>query len=284
MDNNEGMYEDEISLFDLWEKLRAGWKSIFGGACLGGLAAGVVVLVVAPKYEAASVLQIGLIAGKEIESATMTLERFRSQTFFLEAAKQGGFQVAADQVALGEGLVGDYVKVQILKGTSLLEVKTYGDTPESSKKLNDVLIRQLEQRHDLLGEPLKEKLKSDIALTRERLNVVEQELAVLSEVNYKDAKDVQFSPVSLLMSQKIQKQSEIFGLRRQLTDLELMQIAPATQKTQMLEAPFVVMKPVSPKRNLLLTLGLVGGVLLGVFIVLVKNSWVRALQSRARAS
>lgn len=277
------MYEDEISFFDLWEQLRSGWRFIVGGVCLGGLAVGVVVLVVAPKYEAVSVLQIGLVAGKEIESATTTLERFRSQTFFLEAAKQGGFQVAADQVALGEG-VGDYVKVQILKGTSLLEVKTYGDTPEFSKKLNDVLIRQLEQRHDLLGEPLKEKLKSDIALTRERLKVIEQELAVLSEVNYKDAKDVQFSPVSLLMSQKIQKQSEIFGLRRQLTDLELMQIAPATQKTKMLEAPFVVMKPVSPKRNLLLTLGLVGGVLLGVFVVLVKNSWVRAQQSRVRAS
>lgn len=285
MNNNEMMQaEDEISLFDLWEKLREGRQFVLGGACLGVLAAGLALVVIAPKYEATSILQIATIASKEIEPATTTLERFKSSSFVQEAVKQAGIETLVERLSLGDVVIGDYVKAQLVKGTSLLELKTFGDTPESSRKLNDILVQQLEQRHEVLGAALKEKLASDIALTKEKLKTVEQELAELSQVSYvNNPKDVQFSPVSLLMSQKIQKQSEMFGLRQQLTNLELMQLPPATQKTQAIEAPFVPAKPVSPKKILLLVLGLIGGLLLGVLTVFIKDGWLRAKQARAQA-
>ena len=285
MNNNEMMQsEDEISLFDLWEKLREGRQFVLGGACLGGLVAGLALVIITPKYEATSTLQIATIAGKEIEPATTTLERFKSSPFVVEAAKQAGMEAVVEQIGLGDGVVGNYVKAQLVKGTSLLELKTSGDTPESSRKLNDVLILQLERRHEVLGAALTEKLASDVALTKEKLKTVEQELAELSRVSYvNNPKDAQFSPVSLLMSQKIQKQSEMFGLRQQLTNLELMQLPPATQKTQAIEAPFVPAKPVSPKKALLLALGLIGGLLLGVLTVFIRDGWLRAKQARAQA-
>lgn len=285
MNNNEMMQaEDEISLFDLWEKLREGRRFVFGGACLGVLVAGLLTVVIAPKYEATSTLQIATIAGKEIEPATTTLERFKSSPFVQEAAKQAGIERLAERISLGDVVIGDYARAQLVKGTSLLELKTFGDTPESSKKLNDVLVQQLEQRHEFLGAALKENLVSDIALTKEKLKTVEQELVELSRVSYvNNPKDAQFSPVSLLMSQKIQKQSEMFGLRQQLTNLELMQLPPATQKTQAIESPFVPAKPVSPKKALLLVLGLIGGLLLGILTLFVRDGWLRAKQARAPA-
>lgn len=275
--------EDEVSLFDLWEKVRGGWRLVVGGTVLGAMIGCLAIVMVAPKYEAVSTLQIGMIAGKEMEAATTTLERFKSSAFLLEAATLAGVEKLFERISLGDSGGGDFVKAQLVKGTALIELKTTGNTTESARKLNDVLIQQLVQRHEDLGAPLKEKLKSDIALTKEKLKTVEQELSELSRLsNVTTSKDAQFSPVSLLVSQKIQKQSEVFGLRQQLTNMELMQIAPATQKTQAIEAPFVPVKPASPKKTLLLALGLIGGLLLGIVTVFVRDGWIRARQARAR--
>jgi len=256
---------------------------VLAGAGLGALVSGLAVVMITPKYEAASTLQIGMIAGKEIEAATTTLERFKSSAFVLEAATQAGVEKLVERISFGDGAGGDYIKAQLVKGTSLVELKTIGDTPESSKKLNDVLVQQLAQRHEVLGAPLKEKLKSDIALTKEKLKSLEIELAELSKISIVSTpKDGQFSPVSLLVSQKIQKQSEVFGLRQQLTNLESMQLAPATQKTQAIELPFAPVKPTSPKKILLVTLGLIGGLLIGLVTVFVRDGWGRSRQAKAK--
>jgi LPS O-antigen subunit length determinant protein (WzzB/FepE family) len=284
MNENELMQaDDEVSLFDLWEKVQGGWRYVLAGAGLGALVSGLAVVMITPKYEAASTLQIGMIAGKEIEAATTTLERFKSSAFVLEAATQAGVEKLVERISFGDGAGGDYIKAQLVKGTSLVELKTIGDTPESSKKLNDVLVQQLAQRHEVLGAPLKEKLKSDIALTKEKLKSLEIELAELSKISIVSTpKDGQFSPVSLLVSQKIQKQSEVFGLRQQLTNLESMQLAPATQKTQAIELPFAPVKPTSPKKILLVTLGLIGGLLIGLVTVFVRDGWGRSRQAKAK--
>ena len=285
MNENEMMQAgDEISLFDLWEKLQEGWRFVAGGTAIGVLAAGVAIGVIPVKYEAVSTIRIGVVSGMEIEAATTTLERFKSSMFVLEAAQKSGSAKLAERISLGDGVTGDYVKAQLVKGTSLVELKTSSDTPDSAKKLNDMLVQQLMQRHEVQGAPLKEKLKSEIALVREKLSTVEKELAELSEISYvKTPKDIQFSAVSLLVSQRIQKQSEVFGLRQQVTNLELMMVSPATQNTQAVEMSFVPVKPVSPKTNLLLALGLIGGLLVGVLSVFIRDGWLRAKQARAQS-
>lgn len=284
VNNNEIQQEEEISLVDLWQKLQDGWRYVVGGAGLGALMAALAIVVMVPKYEAISTLQIGTVAGKEIEAVTTTLERFKSSAFMLEASKQAGVEKLTEQISFSGGVIGDYAKTQLIKGTSLIELKTTGDTPESARKLNDVLVQQLMGRHDALGAPLKEKLESDIAMTKEKLKAVERELADFSQIpNLSSIKDGQFSPASLLASLKVQKQQEVFGLRQQLTNLDLMKVPPATQRTQVIEAPFVPLKPVSPKKTLLVMLGLIGGLLLGVVTVFVRNGWIRARQARLLA-
>jgi uncharacterized protein involved in exopolysaccharide biosynthesis len=276
--------DDEISLFDLWEILQEGWRIVAGAAALGTVAAGVALVVTPPKYEAVSTIRIGVVAGVEIEAATTTLERFKSAMFVLEAAKKSGSEKLAERISIGDGLTGEYVKAQLIKETSLVELKTAGDTPDSSKKLNDMLAQQLAERHEVLGAPLKEKLKAEIALVREKLNTAERELVDLSSIaSVKTPTNVQFSAASLLVSQRIQKQSEVFGLRQQLTNLELMMVSPATQSTQALEMPFVPVKPVSPKTYLLIAQGVIGGLLLGMLAVFLKEGWLRAKRARVRA-
>ena len=61
MNENDVVHEDEISLFDLWEKLRDGWRLVLGGTVLGAVCAGATLMVLPPKYEAVAVVQVGQV-------------------------------------------------------------------------------------------------------------------------------------------------------------------------------------------------------------------------------
>ena len=61
MNENEVLQDDEISIFDIWEKLRGGWKAVVGGTVLG-IAGALLAIVVTPlKYEAVAVIQVGQV-------------------------------------------------------------------------------------------------------------------------------------------------------------------------------------------------------------------------------
>ena len=61
MSENEMIQDDEISLFDLWEKLRKGWKAVVGGVALGIGGALLAIALIPPRYEALAVVQVGLL-------------------------------------------------------------------------------------------------------------------------------------------------------------------------------------------------------------------------------
>jgi uncharacterized protein involved in exopolysaccharide biosynthesis len=59
---------------------------------------------------------------------------------------------------------------------------------------------------------------------------------------------------------------------------------PATQPAKALEAVYVADKPVSPKKTLLLALGLIGGLLAGVVSVFFVDAWRRARTQRLNST
>ena len=82
---------------------------------------------------------------------------------------------------------------------------------------------------------------------------------------------------------RVQKASELFAQRQAIVALETALSAPATQPTKAIEAVFVTDKPVSPKKTLLLALGLIGGLLAGVVAVFFVDAWQRAKRERRTA-
>ena len=53
--------DDETSLFDLWRRLREGWKVVLGMTALGIAAALSAIFMIPPKYEAVAVVQVGVV-------------------------------------------------------------------------------------------------------------------------------------------------------------------------------------------------------------------------------
>ncbi len=281
---NEVFEEDEISLFDLWQTLIGGWRYVLAGAVVGVLAAVMVVLTVQPTYEASALLQAGKVAGAVIEDAATIVERFKSPSFHLEVANDVGDEKWAEQVENGNGT--QILSAQVPKtAPSMVEVKVKAKSPDFAKKIADTATQKLIKRQDELSSQVLQKIRFDLATAKEKLLKAENDLLDLTKIlSATGVKDERFSQVSLLTSIKLQKESDVFALRQSVFALEISLMPPSTQPARVLEAVYVAQKPVSPKKGLLLALGLMGGLLVGLLSVFVSNAWRRARVQRSASS
>ena len=283
MSGSEVFDEDEISLFDLWQTLKDKWRYVLGGILLGGLGAAAVITVSQVQYEASAMLQTGKVAGTIIEDSSTIVERFKSPSFHLEVAKDAGDPDWIAQVENGTA-------TQILSATipkaspSMVDVKVKAKSPALSKKIADAATAKVIERQEALSVQTRKKIEFDLSVAKEKLLKAEQDLLTLSKtLNSVGTKDDRFTQISLMTSIKLQKESDVFTLRQSVFALENSLLPPSTQPARLLEAVFVSPKPVSPKKGLLLALGLIGGLLVGVMSVFVSSAWQRAhAQASAR--
>lgn len=265
--------EDEISLFDLYEKLRKSWRGILGGGLLGFIASVLAVVFIPPKYEAVAMLQAGRVAGTVVEEPSIIVERLKSPALLVEIAQDVGDQEWQEDIHDGEGR---NILTALVPRTnpSVVEVRIKARSPEAAKKIADSATEMLIKRQNELSKGVLGKIRFDLDVAKEKLTKAEKELSALSKtLDSTQVKDERFSQVSLLTSLRLQKESEMFGLRQSVNALEISLLPPATQSAKVLEDIFVSRKPVSPKKTLLLALGLVGGLLLGVVFAFFNDAW-----------
>lgn len=279
MNENEVIQEDEISLFDLWEKLREGWLWVLGSALAGVIGASLVVAVTPLRYEARIVVQPGRVGGAFVEDPQIVVERLKSPSFLLDVANDLEDQDWVDSLKHGGGL--GAVIATVPKATpSIVEIKLRAGSPSSARKTAEFITARLLQRHNRLADSVQKKIHHDIAVASERLNQSESDLSTLSKIIAANgAKGDPLSQLSLVTSFiKQRNELESLNLRQNVHALELSLLPPATLPLRVLEDIFVSEQPVSPRKKLLLGLGLIGGVLAGVVWVFLMDACRRAYQ------
>ena len=297
MNENDMVQDDEISLFDLWEKLKDGWRYVVGGTVLGLAGAGAALMNLPPKYEAVAVVQVGQVGqvgqvkvtGQPVEPPVQAVERMKTPAFQRRVAEVLGDQKWLDEVA-HSGATKD-ISLQVIKATvgaeqvPLIEMRVNGGSPAQSQKKAEAAIAQLIKIHGELAKPALNRMRSDLALTREKLAAAERDLDSLNKlVAAAGIKDDRFTQLALMTSLRIQKESETFSQRQMIMALETALEAPATQPAKAIEEVFISDKPVSPKKTLLLALGLIGGLLAGVVAVFFVDAWRRARAQRLNST
>lgn len=281
MNEMQLMEDDEISLFDLYEKLRQGWRGILSGILSGLFVASLAILFIPSKYEAVAMLQAGKVAGTVVEDPSIIVERLKSPALLIEIAQDVGDQDWMAAIHDGEGR---NVLTALVPKTnpSVVEVRIKARSPESAKKIADSATEMLIKRQNELSKGVLGKIRFDLDVAKEKLARVDSELSALSKtLSSTPVKDERFSQVSLLISLRLQKESEMFSLRQTANALEISLLPPATQSAKVLEDIFVSRKPVSPKKTLLLALGFVGGFLIGVMFVFFNDTWQRMRERRS---
>ena len=272
----------EMGIFDLWRIVRNGWRFIALGAAMGLLGSLLAIWKSPAMYQATAIIQPGWVGGKEIEPTNTAREQLKAPAFVLEAGRRAGETQLVEFLTDGDmGLVAR-VKALNVKGTNMIELKTWADNPDSAKRLNEVLLSYLVVRHEEKSVVMKDKIKSDIEAAKARLLAGEQELAALSKAPSGILMlDSQFAPFGQLPFERNQKQAEVFLLTQLLMALEQMLLPPATFPTHAIESIYVPSKPVSPNSALLLFIGLIGGLGAGWICVFCVYAW---RQGRAKSS
>lgn len=306
MNENEVVHDEEISLFDLWEKLRDGWRYVAGGTVVGVVCSGAVLMILPPKYEAVAVVQVGVVGvvgvvgqagapgqpgqavNMPIEPAAQAVERMKTPAFQLKVAEGISNQTWVEDLMRSTNATTKYISLQIVKATAtpgsapLIELNAKAESPALARRIADASIKELAKREGELAKPMIEKLRQDLVIARERLASAERELESINKlvVNV-GVKDERFTQLSLMTDLRVQKESDVFKQRQAILALETALSAPYTQPAEALEDIFVTEKPVSPKKSLLLVLGLIGGLLVGVVSVFFVDSWRRTKRERA---
>lgn len=298
MNENETPQEEQINLFDVWKKLREGWLAVVGGAVLGIAGAVLAIFLIPPKYEAVVVVQVGQVGqvgpvaqvglvGQvmtlAVEPTQLSVERMKTPTFQMAVARGAGIQGWIDSLGRSASAGGDYLSLQVSKSTighnaaPLMELKAKADSPESARKIAEAAIQELAKRHSEIAKPSIDRMVADLAIAKEKRQRAEEDLESLSKlVATAGIKDDRFTQLSLMNSLRVQKEAELFFQRQMVAALEGALSVPATQAAKAVEAVFVSDKPVSPKKALLLALGLIGGLLAGVMWVFVADASRRA--------
>jgi len=275
--------ENEVGLFDLLETLRDAWRWLLSGTILGVICASTVLAITSPQYEAVALLQTGKVAGNVIEEVPTIVERLKSSSFLLEIAQEVGDQNWIDQINAG---VGKNILLAIMpKATpSMVEVRVRAKSSAAAIDIADKATTNLIRRQDVLSSQILKKVHFDLDVAKEKLARTENDLQMLNKaLASTKIKDDRFSQLSLLTSMKLQKDSELYGLRQTVFSLEGSLLPPATQPARVLEKIFVPTIPVSPSKSLILGLGLLGGLILGAVVGLVSGAWRRRIAERHSA-
>lgn len=285
MNESEMLQDDEISLFDLWKKLRDGRVYILGTSIAGLLVAATAVFIMPPKYEAATLIQVGQVNNVAVEPAPQSVERMKMPSFQFRVAKAiGDAQWQRRLLEFTNESTKDMV-VRSVKATStlgansLIEVKAFSASKALAAQKAEAVVAGLVKVHDGLAQPMISKMRNDLSIAREKLARAEKDFEQLGKlVADVSVKDDRFTQLSLITSVRLQKEADVFSQRQTILALETALMAPATQPAKAIEVVFVSDKPVSPKKGLLLALGLIGGLFLGVMWVFFADGWRRARQ------
>ena len=274
MDNNAQLNvaqnDDEISLWDIVDFLKEGWRWLGGGLVLGLLGAVGFVLVSPAQFEATAIVQpatVGLpttttTKGAEVESVAQTLERLKLPTFYTDALLQ------ACQVPSRLALAGS-VKASQVKGNSLIQVSYRAPSVAVAEACVNAVVAQLTASQAEIGAPLIQTLEEQLVLTKKQLTEAESFQAQLEKRATSSA-----DGASLLMLSALSKREEIARLQKLLIEQKVQLSVPLTQPLQLLEPIYAPERAVAPKKLPVLAGGLLGGFVLGGLVFFMRRSWL----------
>ena len=255
-------------------------RYVFSGVALGLLGAVGMIFIARSQYEALVIVQVGQVSSSPAEPSSQAVERMKSPAFQLAVATASGDE-RWESLLRNSAAPGVLTLASPKGALNLIDLKAKSESPEGAKKIANAAIEELAKRHAEIAKPAVDRLTMEANLAREKLKRAESELAGLNKLlTGAGVKDEHFTQLSLMTNLRVQKEAEVFYQRQMLSALDGALTPPTTQPAKAIEDVFITNRPVSPKKGLLLALGLVGGLLVGVMWVFVSSAWQRARAQR----
>jgi len=267
---NELQHDDVISIWDVVNFLKDGWRWLAGGLLLG-LACAIGYLVVTPKvYDATAILQpatVGLstttttMKGVEVEPVAQTLERLKLPTFYTDEV------VKLCEAPSMQALAGS-VNASQVKGNSLIQVAYRAPSVSVAETCVNAVISQMIKSQDVAAAPLIKAMEEQLQATQRQLSEAESFQSQLEK------RALATSDSASLLVLALSKRENVVRLQKLVGEQKVLLSVPVTQPMQLLEPIYAPEKPVLPKKLPALAGGLLGGLMLGGLAFFVRRSWL----------
>jgi LPS O-antigen subunit length determinant protein (WzzB/FepE family) len=279
--------DDEISLWEIFDTLRARWKIIAAFGIATPALAFLATLFIPNQYEARGLVQLAKVGNLQaaleaggsannrnnlsipIESLPSTLQRLQSDAFALKAQSSLGFP--------------SMISGKEPKGTGLLELTARAASPEQAKQAVEYAIQSLAGQHAQQAESTVRNLEQSLASTQTELTSTR---ALLQDLLGKTGSLTKIDPtIAVMMGQM---QGQLVSQQAQLVERQLrLQLALSPLHTEPTKAVEEIVLPtgaVYPKTRLVTLVALLGGLFLGVLVALLTQAWVNRKRAASAAA
>jgi uncharacterized protein involved in exopolysaccharide biosynthesis len=260
--NPSPIQEDEISLLDILLFLKRSWKviTVFGAI---GLATAIIYFLVAPKqYQAIAQIQMAQISaatnnnisplGVNIEEPSLLIARMSFPTSFTPATTAACGLDGKDNAT---GMLAKSIKLSQPKGVlNVVELKTTASNPDLAQQCANSIFELIKTSQNKIVSPY-------IAEAKIKLADDEARLAKAKDLVLKADKSG-----SVMSAAYLSTRDEIRYLLDEITALQNVVASNINRATRLVAPIYVSDAPISPKKQVTLASGLLGGLFLGLLI------------------
>ena len=251
--------DDEISLIDFLLFLKASVRNVITCSIIF-LFIGAAYYFSKPEiYEATAVVQMAVVAGEEVETPAVLLEKIKLPLFFSVPALQA---CGLDGGLSSHAQFADKLKTKIIKSASFVSLSVQARSSKEAQVCLDAVITDIARRQNELAKPIIDQKKQMIDYLNDQIKIIEDLVKKNRTTKaYNSETEAQHYPRTLLQSYSA-NYTETSELKRKVKTLEHELIPPQTHP---LFSPIPMFVPeVSINKRPIFTLGL--SLALGVFL------------------
>ncbi|GAC1369658.1 MAG: hypothetical protein NVS3B3_01460 [Aquirhabdus sp.] len=275
---NEVNHEYLFTLTDIWQTLKNSWHLIAGIMALFILIAFILTLIIPKQWEAKATLRIGHLRSdtgemKLIEDPLQTVERTKLAGFKekilidMHLPTEKGTDDRTD-------LLLSSLKGSDIKNTDFINLSARGYSSNDAINILKICIQELKKTHELIVQPIKNRIIKESQATDENLTTASQELIRLNQhmsAAGTYTANSAFAPSIVAINLLANKVAEVQKLKAEQIKYSAILSSFDEQSTSIINTIDISKKPVFPKRSIFLTLGCLLGLLVGIGVALIKN-------------
>jgi len=244
--------DDEISLKEIWDILIKRKFIIVGFLFIALFLAFVSIATTTPVYQVTAKMKLGLVQ-------LVTSEQMR--TVFVERP--------LDIVTTYNGKNGVGVSYQIpdtRRGMDIyVNLEISGVNPEEIKKTVENVLNEILHNHKVRYEEIKQQTEVTIHSVKTQLKMITLQLGEISKIKNSIKVDNRIH----VLTEERNLQSRQVDLEKMLLELKFA-LREMTQ-TQVVNKPIIPIRPIKPKKRIIVVVSIILGLVAGIFAVFVMN-------------
>jgi|GEM_PF-3230996 len=265
-------YQEETSLFEVFQPLVQRWKLIAVGVLAGVLAAAVFTFLSKKQYETSMLLQVGAILDKQIEESSTVVEIINSDSFHQTVASRLKLDTSLRQL---RKMI--RAETNTVRPSPIVTVTVLSDSPDGAIQLARVVADVVNERHRPLFDEKMSYYNNWMDQLESKLNTYEAEAkAMRQDLNNFRSHNRELSTMLLLEARLGDREAQAFSWRRELRELLAYRTKVHSHNTAMVAPPVLPSRPSKPNVMLNLLVAFFVSFFLMISIVLVTDQYRKA--------